>query len=329
MDELSKIIGNNNVHDLCKENPVSVFERKDPLEKWLCLCCGGDGTLAWILSVLDQFVFDENACVRPRVAIIPLGTGNDLSRSLGWGPGWTSDVHVNSLLERIEQGRTVQFDRWRVYVTKLDAKGKPLSTSFYCMQNYLSFGCDAAVCSQFHQLRETLPSLCSSRLGNKVLYTLGGTKAFFEEHAPLEKVIRLYCDGEKVKIPADVFGLMILNINSYAGGADLWGSEEEGFIGQRSDDGLLEVVGVSGTFHLGAGAVGLAEGRKVCQGKDLRLEFTGVGENIEGEEPHEHNVFYQLDGEPAEEPLSAPAIVRIRLIDNKTTFIVPQLMKDE
>ena len=50
--------------------------------------CGGDGTVGWILSVMDKMEFGTDSRGRdrrPAIAIIPLGTGNDLSRSLEWG----------------------------------------------------------------------------------------------------------------------------------------------------------------------------------------------------------------------------------------------------
>ena len=63
-------------------------------------------------------------------------------------------------------------------------------------------------------------------------------------------------DGRKLALPEDLAGVMLLNIQSYMGGVDLWaGSDAPAAAGpstpQSFDDGQLEVVGVWGVLHLG------------------------------------------------------------------------------
>ena len=49
------------------------------------LIAGGDGTICSVMNYVKTIPrWSKN---NPPAAIIPLGTGNDLSRSLGWGSG--------------------------------------------------------------------------------------------------------------------------------------------------------------------------------------------------------------------------------------------------
>lgn len=45
---------------------------------------------------------------------MPLGTGNDLARVLGWGSSCDDDTHLPQLLEKYEKASTKMLDRWSI-----------------------------------------------------------------------------------------------------------------------------------------------------------------------------------------------------------------------
>lgn len=119
------------------------------------LACGGDGTVGWVLSILDQI----GASPAPAVGVLPLGTGNDLARALGWGGGY-KDEPIGKILTSISDSETTLLDRWQLKVERnSDAKndddggkGKenlPLNV----VNNYFSLGVDAHIALEFHEAR--------------------------------------------------------------------------------------------------------------------------------------------------------------------------------
>lgn len=78
---------------------------------WRVLVCGGDGTVGWVLAVLDEISLP----LPPHVAILPLGTGNDLARVLGWGKGYDSE-DIGDILSDIEHSQLSMLDRWSVTI---------------------------------------------------------------------------------------------------------------------------------------------------------------------------------------------------------------------
>ena len=48
------------------------------------------------------------------MAVLPLGTGNDLARVLGWGSSCDDDTHLPQLLEKYEKAGTKMLDRWSI-----------------------------------------------------------------------------------------------------------------------------------------------------------------------------------------------------------------------
>jgi diacylglycerol kinase (ATP) len=52
-------------------------------------------------------------CV-PAVGILPLGTGNDLARTLGWGGGYNDEL-IETFINKITNGKIVKLDRYFIF----------------------------------------------------------------------------------------------------------------------------------------------------------------------------------------------------------------------
>lgn len=61
------------------------------------LVAGGDGTIGWMLNEISR----RNIQPIPEVCILPIGTGNDLSRVLGWGGVPPSILNPTELCEKV------------------------------------------------------------------------------------------------------------------------------------------------------------------------------------------------------------------------------------
>ncbi|XP_014484616.1 PREDICTED: diacylglycerol kinase eta isoform X6 [Dinoponera quadriceps] len=99
------------VFDLIKGGPgpgLRLFRHFDPFR---ILVCSGDGSVGWVLSEIDRLGMHAKQC---QVGVLPLGTGNDLARVLGWGASCDDDTHLPQLLEKYEKAGTKMLDRWSI-----------------------------------------------------------------------------------------------------------------------------------------------------------------------------------------------------------------------
>lgn len=131
-------------------------------KRLMLLVAGGDGTVSSVISALydDAKPWTEP----PPVAILPLGTGNDLSITLNWGKsasGCESLPKMTAMLQEVMQevsnARKSLLDRWTVTIG-----GK----TTYTMCNYVGIGLDAKVAWDFQRLRDRKPYLFSSRVSD-------------------------------------------------------------------------------------------------------------------------------------------------------------------
>uniref|UniRef100_UPI00358FEACF uncharacterized protein isoform X2 n=1 Tax=Myxine glutinosa TaxID=7769 RepID=UPI00358FEACF len=297
-------------------NPIQVMDLNDvpPMDALrLCtlfpchvtrlLICGGDGTIGWVLDAVDTLREQGLLQSVPVLAVLPLGTGNDLARCLGWGEAYAGDDLPSALLSCVHDASPVNLDRWTVTISSRAYLGlrKP-SCKVLSMNNYFSVGPDALMALNFHRHRERSPGLFTSRLLNKAVYLFYGTKdCLVQECKDLHKKVELELDGQPVELPA-LEGIIVLNIAYWGGGCRLWEGTEDGHCPPaRQDDGKLEVVGVYGSFHLAQIQVKLANPLRLGQAHSVKLTLK------------ESQMPMQVDGEPWEQ---GPCSV---LLEHKTT----------
>ncbi|XP_025777366.1 diacylglycerol kinase theta [Puma concolor] len=269
-----KLLNPHQVFELTNGGPLPGFHVFSQVPCFRVLVCGGDGTVGWVLAALEE-TRRHLACPEPSVAILPLGTGNDLGRVLRWGAGYSGEDPF-SVLVSVDEADAVLMDRWTILLDAQEAGGAENSMAdveppkIVQMSNYCGIGIDAELSLDFHHAREEEPGKFTSRLHNKGVYVRVGLQKISHSRG-LHREIRLQVEQREVELPS-IEGLIFINIPSWGSGADLWGSDSDSrFEKPRMDDGLLEVVGVTGVMHMGQVQGGLRSGIRIAQGSYFRV----------------------------------------------------------
>ena len=186
---------------------------------------GGDGTASWILNGIRQ-----NAC-KIYFGLIPIGTGNDLARSLGlYDPklSW-SEKALRKALKQILHGRPQCIDLFEI-------EGAGI------FSNYMGLGLDAKVLSGYNDLSSS-PWFKLVRRSRALKYLCYGILLFKHLKYRLPTGIRLIIqsgDTSKTLAPdRNTQSILVTNTQTYAGGF-MVGS------GSRIDDGRFEITLIRG-----------------------------------------------------------------------------------
>jgi diacylglycerol kinase (ATP) len=271
-------------------------------------------------------------------AHMPYGTGNDFARSLGWGGSNPSKSIMENgmkvfkkMIREYLSAEVIDFDIWKVELRVAESGGMIKQVKdgekvammdgeterkvlVKPMCNYFSVGIESRVGLGFDKKRTT------SAFRNKVRYVLEGLKksvmsftrikemiedCVVEENGKTRTLFSTTDSSSKVpKLVGDPISLIFLNINSFAGGCDLWrGANRTGitpielspaFTTQSVGDRKLDVLTYSKLMSLS-----MEQSKNTVMGGNGRCVAQETGPMVLRfkKQAAEKRTYLQIDGE--------------------------------
>lgn len=149
--QLRRLLNPIQVWDLADGGPEEIIESFCVFRNLRIMVCGGDGTVSWIIATLEKMDLKRKW---PPIAILPLGTGNDLARIHGWGGGYNNESLIG-ILDQVADSFISLLDRWELTIETRKGKVKETKSFF----NYLGVGADAQAALQVHMVSCPVDSL--------------------------------------------------------------------------------------------------------------------------------------------------------------------------
>jgi len=252
------------------------------------IIAGGDGTAAWGIQVIGECC-QVHELDFPFVTTYPIGTGNDLSRCLGWGNKQPAlklsavETLLHKYCKRQREGSVSVLDRWGLDWQFTDPTntntcwGRPLPQNFLC---YVSIGYDSRIAYEFEVDRQNAEASFNSAAKNQAVYVYHGAKEFFSPMRPLTRDdVRVWVDGEEVELQPGTRSLKIMNINSAVNGLFYWGSassskrELQTWHAPRLDDGEMEVISSTGLKSMLGFRLNYGHAHRIAQTRHIVWEI--------------------------------------------------------
>ncbi|KAL1345800.1 hypothetical protein HN51_019494 [Arachis hypogaea] len=178
--------------------------------------------------------------------------------------------------------------------------------------NYFSMGMDAQISYAFHSERKLHPEKFKNQLVNQTTYArLGCTQGWFLAplfhppsrniaHVVKVQIMKRNGQWEDLQIPSSIRSIVCLNLPSFSGGLNPWGTptrrqqRQNDWTRPYVDDGLIEVVGFRDAWH-GLALLGPnGHGTRLAQARRIGFVFH------KGATDH---TYMRIDGEPWKQPL--------------------------